>query len=118
MSDIEVIIGLLLLFMTVPDLCRKLGRAALVFSVFVLFGKHDGPPLEDYFAPISHRFLIPIFFVSLGLQVDWRLLLDSTALLAAGSAGLLLGAREILHRRWLKTGGDHRAFLLLCLNLT
>jgi hypothetical protein len=26
--------------------------------------------------------------------------------------------REILQRQWLKTGGDHRAFLLLCPNLT
>ncbi len=80
--------------------------------------RHDGLPLEEYIAPISHRFLIPIFFVALGLQIDWHLLFDWTALLAAGSAGLLLGVREILHRRWLQTGGDHRAFLLLCPNLT
>jgi hypothetical protein len=30
----------------------------------------------------------------------------------------LLGTREVLHRRWLQSGGDHRAFLLFCPNLT
>jgi hypothetical protein len=56
--------------------------------------------------------------VALGLQIQWRWLLDWTALLAAGSAGLLLGVRDILHRRWLKSGGDRHAYLLLCPNLT
>ncbi len=37
---------------------------------------------------------------------------------AAGAAGLLLGVREILHRRWFNLGGDRRTFLLLCPNLT
>ena len=69
-------------------------------------------------APISHRFLIPVFFVALGLEIDWRLFLDKLVLLALGSALLLLGAREVLHRRWLRIGGDRRAFLLLCPNLT
>ena len=69
-------------------------------------------------APISHRFLIPVFFVALGLEIDWRLFLDQLVLLAIGTALVLLGAREVLHRRWLKTGGDQRAFLLLCPNLT
>jgi hypothetical protein len=43
MSNIEIIICLLLLFMAVPDVCRKLGRAALVFPAFVLFGILLGP---------------------------------------------------------------------------
>ena len=34
------------------------------------------------------------------------------------AAGALLALREVLHRRWLKTGGDGRAFLLLCPTLT
>jgi len=62
--------------------------------------------------------LIPVFFVSLGLLVDARMLLTVTGLLALGAALLLIGVREILHRRWLKTGGDRHAFLLLCPNLT
>jgi hypothetical protein len=37
-SNIEVITCLLLLFMAVPDFCRKLGRPALVFPAFVVFG--------------------------------------------------------------------------------
>src|SRR5512135_1955476 len=38
MNNIEIIVCLVLLFMAVPDLCRKLGRPALVFSAFVVFG--------------------------------------------------------------------------------
>lgn len=113
---------LVLLVLAICALGERLGLDAAKTAFFLGLAmsrtKHDGLPLEEYIAPISHRFLIPIFFVALGLQIDWRLLLDWTALLAAGSAGLLLGAREILHRRWLKTGGDHRTFLLLCPNLT
>jgi hypothetical protein len=59
-----------------------------------------------------------LFFVALGLEIEWRMFLDSVVLLAVIAAAVLLGAREVLHRRWLRTGGDHRAFLLLCPNLT
>jgi Kef-type K+ transport system membrane component KefB len=113
---------LVLLVLAICALGERLGldaaKTAFFLGLAMSRARHDGLTLEAYIAPISHRFLIPIFFVALGLQIDWRLLLDWTALLAAGSAGVLLGAREILHRRWLKTGGDHRAFLLLCPNLT
>jgi hypothetical protein len=40
------------------------------------------------------------------------------AALAFGGVFLLIGFREAIHRRWLKTGGDARAYLLLCPNLT
>jgi len=43
MNNIEIIIGLLLLFMAVPDVCRRLGRPALVFPAFVVFGLALGP---------------------------------------------------------------------------
>jgi len=113
---------LVLLVLAVCAIGERLGldatKTAFFLGLAMSRAKHDGLPLEEYIAPISHRFLIPIFFVALGLQIDWRLLLDWTALLAVGSAGLLIGVREILHRRWLKTGGDQRAFLLLCPNLT
>lgn len=113
---------LVLLVLAVCALGERLGldaaKTAFFLGLAMSRAKHDGLPLEEYIAPISHRFLIPIFFVALGLQIDWRLLYDWTALLAVGSAGLLIGVREILHRRWLKTGGDQRAFLLLCPNLT
>lgn len=80
--------------------------------------KHDNLPLEEHIAPISQRFLIPVFFVALGMQIDWRLLFSFTALLALGTVGMFLGVREVLHRRWLGFGGDQHAFLLLCPNLT
>lgn len=38
MNNIEIIVCLVLLFMAVPDWCRKLGRPALVFPAFVVFG--------------------------------------------------------------------------------
>ena len=34
------------------------------------------------------------------------MLFSYTALLALCGAFLLIGVREVLHRRWLKTGGD------------
>jgi hypothetical protein len=37
-SNIEVIICLVLLFMAVPDFCKRLGRPSLAFSAFVLVG--------------------------------------------------------------------------------
>jgi hypothetical protein len=113
---------LVLLVLAICALGERLGldaaKTAFFLGLAMSRAKHDGLSLEEYIAPISHRFLIPVFFVALGLQIEWRLLLDWTALLAFGTAGLILGAREILSRRWLKTGGDHRTFLLLCPNLT
>jgi len=113
---------LVLLVLAVCAIGERLGLDATKTAFFLGLAmsrtKHDGRPLEEYIAPISHRFLIPVFFVALGLQIEWRWLFNWTGLLAAGSAGLLLGAREILHRRWLKSGGDNHAFLLLCPNLT
>jgi Kef-type K+ transport system membrane component KefB len=111
-----------LLVLAICALGERLGldaaKTAFFLGLAMSSAKHDGLPLEEYIAPISHRFLIPVFFVALGLQIEWRFLLDWVALLAVGTAGLLLGVREMLHRRWLKTGGDHRTFLLLCPNLT
>ena len=46
------------------------------------------------------------------------MLLTGSAVLALGTAGLILGFRELIHRRWLKTGGDRNAFLLFTPNLT
>lgn len=113
---------LVLLVLAVCAIGERLGldatKTAFFFGLAMSRAKHDGLSLEEYIAPISHRFLIPVFFVALGLQIEWPWLLEWTALFAVGSAGLLLGAREVLHRRWLKSGGDHRAFLLLCPNLT
>jgi hypothetical protein len=46
------------------------------------------------------------------------MLASLNALLAFGLAGVLLGAREVMHRRWLKSGAESSAYLLLCPNLT
>lgn len=113
---------MVLLILAICAIGERLGldaaKTAFFLGLSLSRAKHDGLTLEEFIAPISHRFLIPMFFVALGMQIDWRLLLDLTALLAAGTAGLLLGVREIFHRRWLKLGGDRHAFLLLCPNLT
>jgi len=113
---------LVLLVLIVCALGERLGldatKTAFFLGLAMSRARHDGLPLEEYIAPISHRFLIPVFFVALGLQIEWQFLVSWVAALAVGTAGLLLGVREILHRRWLKTGGDHHAFLLLCPNLT
>jgi Kef-type K+ transport system membrane component KefB len=111
-----------LVVLAVCALGERLGlpaaKTAFFLGLFMSRARHQGRSLEEYIAPISQRLLIPIFFVALGLQMSWRLLLTPVALVALGSAALLLGFRELLHRRWLKTGGDHRCFLLLCPNLT
>jgi Kef-type K+ transport system membrane component KefB len=62
--------------------------------------------------------LIPVFFVSLGLVVPASVLFSRVALVTGCGAMLLIGFREVIHRRWLKTGGDAAVYLLLCPNLT
>jgi Kef-type K+ transport system membrane component KefB len=113
---------LVLLVLAVCALGQRLGldaaKTAFFLGLFMSRARHDGMRLEEYMAPVSHRFLIPVFFVALGLEIDWQLFLDPLMLLAIGTAFVLLAAREVLHRRWLRTGGDRHAFLLLCPNLT
>ena len=113
---------LVLLVLAICALGQRLGldaaKTAFFLGLFMSRARHDGRRLEEYMAPVSDRFLIPVFFVALGLEINWRFFLDPLVLLAAGTALVLLGAREVLHRRWLKTGGDRPAFLLLCPNLT
>lgn len=113
---------LVLLVLGVCAVGERLGlssaKTAFALGLFLSRIEHQGKGLEQYMAPISHRFLIPVFFVALGLQIHWTLLFSNTALTAFGAAGLVLGLRQFLHRRWMKIGGDAGAFLLLCPNLT
>jgi len=51
------------------------------------------------------------------MKVDTALLWSWTALFALGSAGMLIGVRQALHRHWL-TFGDANSFLPLRPNLT
>lgn len=113
---------IVLMVLAICALGQRLGldaaKTAFFLGLFMSRARHDGMRIEDYMAPISHRFLIPVFFVALGLEINWRLFLDELVLLAVAAAVALLAVREVLHRRWLKTGGNRRAFLLLCPNLT
>jgi Kef-type K+ transport system membrane component KefB len=113
---------LALLILAICAVGQRLGldgaKTAFVLGLCMSRAKHQGMNLEDYMAPLSQRFLIPIFFVSLGLNIEWRMLVGLPAALALGTAGLLLGVREILHRRWLPSGGAGPVFLLLSPNLT
>jgi Kef-type K+ transport system membrane component KefB len=113
---------LTLLILVTCALGHRLGldaaKTAFFLGLALSRARHNGMDLQSHMAPVSHRFLIPLFFVSLGLQIEWAFLMNHSALLAVGAAGLLLGAREIIHRRWLPTGAPGSAFLLLSPNLT
>jgi len=113
---------LVLLVLIICALGERLGlsgiKTAFFLGLFMSRIHHDGQQLEDYIAPISRRFLIPIFFFALGLQVSWGHLFSQIGLIALGAAALILGWRMVIHRRLLSIGGDNRAFLLLCPNLT
>jgi Kef-type K+ transport system membrane component KefB len=111
-----------LLVLAVCAVGERLGLAgpktAFFLGLFMSRVEHEGKRLEEYLAPISQRFLIPIFFVALGTQIPLRLVFSSIGLLAAAGAALLVAFRELLHRRWLPSGGDTRAYLLFCPSLT
>lgn len=73
MNHIEVFICLLLLFMAVPDFCRKLARPALVFPVFVLVGITLRPVVGDDLSSLLNAvgemgFLLLLFEV--GHEID------------------------------------------------
>jgi Kef-type K+ transport system membrane component KefB len=113
---------LVLLVLVICAVGNRLGlsaaKTAFFLGLFMSRAQFEGVGVEEYIAPISRRFLIPVFFVSLGLMVDTAVLFSRVAALALVGAFLLIAFREAIHRRWLKTGGDARAYLLLCPNLT
>jgi Kef-type K+ transport system membrane component KefB len=113
---------LVLLVLIICAIGERLGlsaaKTAFFLGLFMSRAQFEGMSVEEYIAPISRRFLIPIFFMSLGLLIDARMLFSHMALLALCGAFLLIGFREVLHRRWLKTGGDAQTYLLFCPNLT
>jgi Kef-type K+ transport system membrane component KefB len=113
---------LVLLVLIICALGERLGlsaaKTAFFLGLFMSRTQFEGKGIEEYIAPVSRRFLIPVFFVSLGLLIDWHMLFSYVALLALCGAILLIGFREVIHRRWLKTGGDAGTYLLFCPNLT
>lgn len=93
-------------------------KTAFFLGLFMSRIQHNGQPLEEFIAPISRKFLIPIFFFALGLQIQWHYLFSLTGVVAIAAAALVLGWRLVIHRRIIPTGGDDRSFLLLCPNLS
>ena len=93
-------------------------KTAFFIGLFSSRVRHDGRSLEDYLAPISRRFLIPLFFTALGTQVPLAALFSQTALLALTAAALIIAFRHMLHRRFAGLGGDANSYLLLCPNFT
>ena len=93
-------------------------KTAFFLGLFSSRVRHDGRTLEDYLAPISRRFLIPLFFTALGTQVPLAAVFSRTALLALAAGGLIIAYRQMLHRRFAGLGGDADTYLLLCPNFT
>jgi Kef-type K+ transport system membrane component KefB len=112
----------ILLVLAVCAVGERLGlsgaKMAFFLGLFMSRVQHDGKGLENYLAPISQRFLIPTFFVALGMAIPVAFLWSRTALLALVAAGVLIVFRETIHRRWLRTGGDANTYLLFSPNLT
>src|ERR1700690_2119781 len=65
---------LVLLVLIIFAVGERLGLAApkTAFFLGLFMGRAEfhGQRVEEYIAPISRRFLIPIFFMSLGLAID------------------------------------------------
>jgi len=93
-------------------------KTAFFLGLFSSRVRHDGRALEDYLAPISRRFLIPLFFTALGTQVPLAALASRPALLALSAAALIIAFRHMLHARFARTGGDNGTYLLFCPNFT
>jgi CPA2 family monovalent cation:H+ antiporter-2 len=113
---------LVLLVLVICAVGERIGlsaaKTAFFLGLFMSRAEFHHQRVEEIIAPISRRFLIPIFFVSLGLMINVRMLFSYTALLALCGAFLLIGFRDLIHRRWFKTGGDRETYLLFCPNLT
>jgi Kef-type K+ transport system membrane component KefB len=93
-------------------------KTAFFLGLFSSRVRHEDRSLEEYLAPISRRFLIPLFFTALGTQVPLGAVFSWTAPLALGAAVLIIGYRYLLHARFAPTGGDKTTFLLFCPNFT
>lgn len=93
-------------------------KSAFFLGLFISRATHEGMALEHHLKPIGQHLLIPIFFVSLGAFVPAELLLTRTGFYALLAAVLLLALRDFLHRTYVRSGCERRAFLLVCPNLT
>ncbi len=109
---------IVLLVLVVSAVGQRLGlsgeKTAFVLGLCMSRTHTGGVDLEHYIAPISQRLLIPVFFIALGMQLEWRLLFSELALFALAAAFLLMAFRS----RFNKGKPKDRTFLLLCPNLT
>ncbi len=73
MNSIEIVVVLLLLFMAVPDACRSLGRPALIYPAFVIFGLFLGPlsqPEVDTMIQQAGEIGFLLLLFEVGLEID------------------------------------------------
>ena len=81
-----------LLVLAVCAIGERLGlpgpKTAFFLGLFMSRVEHNGKHLEEYLAPISQRFLIPIFFVALGMQIPINLLFSKAAAAGRGRGGV------------------------------
>lgn len=113
---------LVLLVLVICALGSHLGlsapKTAFFLGLFMSRTEFQNQSIDEIIAPVSQQFLIPMFFVSLGLMIDARVLGSYLALLALCGAFVLISFRELMHRHWLKTGGERKTHLLFGPNLT
>lgn len=75
MNTVEAVIFLILLFMTVPDVCRHFGRPALIYSAFTLFGVLLSPLVDGEVKQMLGEagkvgFLLLLFEVGLEIELS------------------------------------------------
>ena len=113
---------IVLLVLAVSAAGERLGlsgeKTAFVLGLCMGRTRTEGIDLEHYIAPISQRLLIPVFFIALGMQMEWQLLLSELAVFALIAAGLLMVFRARSHRHNLAEDDEAKTFLLQCPNLT
>ncbi len=73
MTPVELVIVLILLLLAVPDLCARIGRPALAYTIYLLAGTLVGPVLDERVAVLLSEigkigFVLLLF--EIGLDID------------------------------------------------
>jgi Kef-type K+ transport system membrane component KefB len=73
MTPVELLIGIILLLLAVPDLCQRTGRPALLYTVYLMVGLLIGPALSldvrDLLMELG-RFGFILLLFQIGLEID------------------------------------------------
>ncbi len=93
-------------------------KTAFFLGLFMSRATHEGLQLKDHLAPLGDRFLVPLFFLSLGATLPLATVSGPQLLLGAGAAVALLLGRWLTYRQLASDTGSWRTFLLMCPNLT